>query len=41
MFNAEVPNLGYMYPWGYVCLAEEVHLRLAIVLEAKYIVTYL
>jgi len=35
----EVPNLGYMYPWGYICLSEGVHLRLTI--EAKYIVTYL
>jgi len=25
-----VPNLGYVYPWGYVCLSEGVHLRLAI-----------
>jgi len=21
-----VPNLGYMYPWGYICLCEGVHL---------------
>jgi len=21
-----VPNLGYMYPWGYICLSEGVHL---------------
>jgi len=25
-----VPNLGYMYPWGYICLSEGVRLRLAI-----------
>jgi len=25
-----VPNLGYVYPWGYVCLSEGVHLRLVI-----------
>jgi len=25
-----VPNLGCMYPWGYICLSEWVHLRLAI-----------
>jgi len=24
------PNLGYMYPQGYICLFEGVHLRLAI-----------
>jgi len=24
-----VPNLGYMYPQGYLCLSEEVHLRLS------------
>ena len=24
-----VPNLGYMYPQGYICLSEGVHLRLA------------
>ena len=35
----EVPNLGYMYPWGYICLSEGVHLRLAT--EVKYIFTYL
>jgi len=28
--NADVPKLGYMYPWGYICLSEGVHLRLAI-----------
>jgi len=28
--RAEVPNLGYMYPKGYICLSERVHLRLAI-----------
>jgi len=32
-----VPNLGYMYPWGYICLSEGVHLRLAI--EGKNIFT--
>ena len=36
--RAEVPNLGYMYPWGYICLSAGVHLRLAI--EVKYIFTY-
>ena len=25
-----VPNLGYMYPQGYICLSEGLHLRLAI-----------
>jgi len=25
-----VPNLGYMYAKGYICLSEGVHLRLAI-----------
>jgi len=29
-FSSGVPNLGYMYPWGYICLSEGVHLRLAI-----------
>jgi len=24
-----VPNLGYMHPWGYICLSEGVHLRLS------------
>jgi len=24
--GAEVPNLGYMYPWRYICLSEGVHL---------------
>ena len=28
--KAGVPNLGYMYPQGYICLSEGVHLRLAI-----------
>jgi len=28
--NAGVPNLEYMYPQGYICLSEGVHLRLAI-----------
>jgi len=21
-YSAAVPNLGYMYPWGYICLSE-------------------
>jgi len=25
--TAGVPNLGYMYPWGYICWSEGVHLR--------------
>jgi len=25
-FRAGVPNLGYIYPWGYICLSEGVHL---------------
>jgi len=29
--KTEVPNLGYMYLWGYIYLSEGVHLRLAIV----------
>jgi len=33
-----VPNLGYMYPQGYIFLSEGVHLRLAI--EEKNIFTY-
>jgi len=37
--RAEVPNLGYMYPYGCICLSQGVHLRLAI--EEKYIFTYL
>jgi len=28
--GAGVPNMGYMYPWGYIWLSEGVHLRLAI-----------
>jgi len=32
------PNLGYMYPQGYIFLSEGVHLRLAI--EEKNIFTY-
>ena len=36
--KAGVPNLGYMYPQGYIFLSEGVHLRLAI--EEKYIFTY-
>jgi len=27
--RAEVPNLGYMYPQGYICLSEGVRLRLS------------
>ena len=27
--KAGVPNLGYMYPQGHICLSEGVHLRLA------------
>jgi len=33
-----VPNLGYMYPRGYICPSEGVHLRLAI--EQKNMFTY-
>jgi len=33
-----VPNLGYMYPQGYICLSEGVHLRLAE--DEKNIFTY-
>jgi len=33
--RAGVPNLRYMYPQGYICLSEGVHLRMAI--RAKYI----
>jgi len=36
--NPRVPNLGYMCPQGYICLSEEVHLRLAI--EDKNLFTY-
>jgi len=32
------PNLVYMYPQGYICLSEGLHLRLAI--EEKNIFTY-
>ena len=28
-YRPGVPNLGYMYPKGYICLSEGVHLRLA------------
>jgi len=28
-FSTGVPNLGYMYRQGYICLSEGVHLRLA------------
>jgi len=24
--RAGVPNLGYMYPWGYICLSQTVYL---------------
>jgi len=27
--SSRVPNLGYMYPWRYICLSQEVYLRLA------------
>jgi len=37
LLKAEVPNLGYMYPQGYIFLSEGVHLRLAI--EEKSIFT--
>jgi len=36
--RAAVPNLGCMYPQGYICLSEGVHLRLAI--GDKNIFTY-
>jgi len=36
--RAGVPNLGYIYPQGYICLSEGVHLRLAT--EEKNIFTY-
>jgi len=36
--SSGVPNLGYMYPQGYICLFEGVHLRLAI--EERNIFTY-
>jgi len=36
-YSTAVHNLGYMYPWGYTCLSEGVHLRLAI--EGKNIFT--
>ena len=36
--KAEVPNLGYMYPQGYICLYEGVHLRLSI--ENKNVFAY-
>jgi len=35
----EVPNLGYMYPQGYIFRSEELHLRLSI--DEKYIFAYL
>ena len=36
-YIAGVPNLGCMYPQGYICLSEGVHLRL--VIEEKSIFT--
>jgi len=36
--KAGVPNLGYMYPQGYICLSKGVHLRLAE--DEKNIFTY-
>jgi len=36
--SAGVPNLGYMYLQGYICLSEGVHLRLA--MEDKNIFAY-
>jgi len=30
LYRTGVPNLGYMYPQGYICLSEGVHLKLAI-----------
>jgi len=33
--DSEIPNLGYMYPWGYISLSEGVHLWLE--MEGKYI----
>jgi len=36
--KSEVPNMGYMYPQGYICLSEGVHLKLAI--EDGNIFTY-
>jgi len=38
MVRIRVPNLGYMYPQGYIYLSEWVHLRLAI--EDRNIFTY-
>jgi len=38
-FKAEVPDLGYMYPLGYICLSRGVQLRLTI--EDKYVFAYL
>jgi len=35
---SRVSNLGYMYPQGYICLSEGVHLRLSE--DVKYISTY-
>jgi len=35
--RAGISNLGWMYPWGYICLSEGVHLRLEI--EGKDIFT--
>jgi len=38
LVRIRVPNLGYMYPQGYIYLSEWVHLRLAI--EDRNIFTY-
>jgi len=35
--KAGVPKLGYMYPSGYICLSERVHLRLAVEGENMFI----
>jgi len=37
-FRSGVPNLGYMYPQGYICLSKGVYLGLAI--EDRNIFTY-
>jgi len=36
LYTARVPKLGYMYPWGYICLSEGVHSKIAI--EEKNII---
>ena len=36
--NPEAPNLGYIYPQGYICLSEGVHLRLST--DDKYMFAY-